>query len=243
MELTGIVLGTVEPMVQQPVWRINMKIMQISRRLAHHVLCFRPVDKNSPLYDMGKRCFDLGTSWFGLPPDTNRAFDIIRGAGSMCIKPKRGTYIIVIDVEHRHPESQLADVAHEIYHRVTGHYTGLRELIWVDEMLAFLFSHHALLAFGKNSYAQQQIASFCGQTICISLAEAQSFRNRRPHYMDEPYPAGFGSCIFETGIRLNNLVSWPDICTIVNCKSWDQWLSRVSVESQGPVMELLNISP
>ena len=96
--------------------------------------------------------YDFCVNLYGSPTDAGRPYSLENGIHSGC-SYWRNEYAIILSTGLKTREQQCMLIGHEMYHRATMHWKGLRRQPWIDEVLAFLTSLWYLHHQGFSSYA------------------------------------------------------------------------------------------
>ena len=167
-------------------------------------------------------------AWFGPVQDPHWTYEINYAFRAGLTKdPFRKCYLIMLWRTCKEYEPLYDGIGHEMYHRVTNSRKGLRQIYWIDEMLAFLTAHHLLSDFGQGAYADylEQLYKEEAFLSLKELSEVQPARGiKRIFYFP---PDGFVPGILRIGIALEKMVGWENICSLVHCRTWEQWLSSL----------------
>jgi hypothetical protein len=189
--------------------------------------------------------YQLYTEWFGIPIDARLPTVLVTGEFDACYRNRLlCEYTIVVRSDYESPEQRCAAIAHELYHRVTCRLGGLRRLQWLDEMLAFLASDHALRFNGMSEYADLRRDCYVNSTPRLTLAQAKRARSKRLAlgFGGFRYPDGFGAAVALLGISLLEATTWSDIRSITRHRSWTDWLVSMPTEVRKRASQILELS-
>lgn len=196
------------------------------------------------LINFSQKAYIHCVKWFGEPDDEKWQCTLNYGYSNGCARNwLLREYVIVIRNTYKYAEQKKAIIAHEIYHRATMRRKGLRQSVWVDEMVAFLVSQQILRAENLSNYADLRIQRHLEKQVKINISHLHKVRRRRIiiGYPCANYPTDFGASVACLGTELEYLVGWSNICRLVNCTSWDDWLDGLPLESRSIVLALLKI--
>jgi hypothetical protein len=203
---------------------------------------FEPHDPG--LHEYADRAYTSCVGWFGPPPDEHWRYEIVRAPQRACAVKSwlHRRYVLYIPSEYKKIEQQCATVGHEMYHRVTMRRRGLRELAWVDELVAFLAAERLLGEQGMEGYALQRMKRRLAATPRLPVTELHKVTMRRRFRagaLSTVYPPGFYEGIWDVGSRLAGLVDWNCICNLVTCAGWHEWLRSVPPNVRPEVCHLM----
>jgi hypothetical protein len=193
-----------------------------------------------------QRAWELCVGWFGPPSDPDWPAEIIcsnssRGSACNRIRLLRRYYLFVhanFETETIHYE--CANLAHEMYHRVTYTRPFLRSNIWIDEAMAYLTAQKILKTTGYQSYAKTLSEYYREERTPIDLADLRSVRPIRHWNPSKRYPPRFHVAAFRLGEALQVLVPWDDLCTLVKSPTLEAWMQNLFPESHFCVEQLLH---
>lgn len=224
-----------------------MHLLDRIRRALHAIDAFDPaLGQDEDLRAFAVAAYSQCVEWFGIPDDHRIGFSIVGGPYTALARDLISRqYVIVISNELRHAEPRFASIAHEMYHRVTMHRRGLREALWVDEMLAFLTTQRILCGMGFAEYADERLRRQREEASTMSVEQLRRARPLFRRYLwlsAVAYPAGFTAGSGVLGARLLEVVGWEHTARMIACHTWEQWLALLP-ESQVPkAVTLLEIS-
>jgi hypothetical protein len=188
--------------------------------------------------------FQRCCAWFGRPADADFRLCFVGAPFSGTSRSaKRRSYAIWISRQATSKEARLADLFHEMYHRVTMCCTGLRQELWVDETLAFLASQRLLQEAGLGQYAKLRLAFYFNPAKALAVPALKKARARKVLFglYGVHYPEGFNEGVAVLGFRLDQLLEWEAICRLAVDKTWSEWLGQIRPELHGKLGELLMI--
>jgi hypothetical protein len=183
--------------------------------------------------------------WFGEPADMDWTYTIeLYRYSALERDPFRHTYTIFLRKDYKSKEQFFADVAHEIYHRVTNWRSGLRRLMWVDEMIAFLATQHVLRGTGLSDYAdviKDHHYNRGNDEIPLNIRQLRRYNHRRPFpgILGSNYPKTFGNSVALIGLSLEEAVGWEAICRLTFAINWNEWYSWLSPDAASQARQLL----
>ncbi len=182
------------------------------------------------LYAFADAAYQYHVNCFGLLADAHWRYEILTAYKACAVRdPLRRVYILSVRECDQQPQDQLASVAHEMYHRVTSRRKGLGGLhkhLWVDEMLAFLATHHVMCEQGLSDYATAELRLCFAQNERLGIDTLKGLR-RKPdlgNLLSSQYPPGFRASIAVLGISIQSVVGWEAMCRLVHCRKWSDWL-------------------
>lgn len=223
----------------------NVGVLSLLRTIGSCITFWRDFYEDESLHELAAWAFTENVEWFGLPTDSSWRHTIVRGPFSaMSSDPRSQQYLIFIRSSYRSSEQLCSAVGHEMYHRVTLCHNGLRRFVWVDEMMAFLVSQHLLMKKGFNDYAQLRLRVRFESDVIMGIKDLRSARRRRVWLGIKgiAYPEGFGAGVAALGTKVENLVGWEQMCRLVHCKTWEEWLAPLAPGVRQEVSDLLDLS-
>lgn len=219
----------------------------MKKQLIELVSFFKSFDHqpDDDLKVMYSQAYQLGTLWFGVPKDDKAATRIVRSSVSCCAyDPIFMNYTISI-INDAVQECQIMYcIGHEVYHRVSHKKTGLRNIYWVDEMMAEATAFHVLQQTGFHDYASFLEIHY-GLYDLIDILQLP-LRCRVTHwitrYLDTDVPENFAQSVFTWGRRVEKVVGWDTMTHLIDCQTWSEWLDYVSADKRQEICSLLNIN-
>jgi hypothetical protein len=203
---------------------------------------FETVDPE--LSRIAHEAYDKCASWYGAPFDTHARVTVVRGPISAASYDFwRREYVIVISSAYDSHEDIARSVSHEMYHRFTLRTRGIHRRTWLSETLAFLTSVRFLECRGHNEYVRLLRQAVEEDSAELSLDELKAVRRRRFRGLlsGRMYPLGYSHSIGKIAFRLDAMLQWEHICSLVSFHGWDQWLASLPEASVADVRRLLEI--
>lgn len=195
------------------------------------------------LYKCADAAYQYYVSLFGMPKDASWSYEIITApSASVGRDPFRRMYIVAVRISEQNRERRLASAAHEMYHRVTLLRKGLhRQHLWVDEMLAFLATDKFLRDYGLRAYCDAELKRRYAMPHRLKIETLKGLRRRSNLFglVRSQYPPDFASTIAVLGKTLEQLVGWENICQLVHCRTWQDWIASLPQQVQPPVREII----
>lgn len=187
------------------------------------------------LYAIAEAAYQYNIRLFGPPKDASWKFEVVTAPNaSMARDPIRRIYILTVREYDAQPEHRLASVAHEVYHRVTSRRKGLHKYLWVDEMLAFLSTHHFLRDYGMNEYTEGYLQECYSQHKRLDIYTIKKVK-RRPLFLSlfkSHYPPKYSSSIAVLATTIETVVGWESMCKLVQCQTWNDWFEVIPERSR-----------
>jgi hypothetical protein len=197
---------------------------------------------DASLYSVAETAYEYHVKHFGPPKDPTWKFEIVTAPyAGMARDPFRRMYILTVREYDARPEQRLASVVHEVYHRITSRRIGLHKYLWVDEMLAFLSVHHFLCEHGLQNYAEDYLKLCYVQPKRLDIDTIKNLR-RRPSFLGllrSQYPPHFTSSIAVLATTMETIVGWTNMCNLVHCRSWREWLAAIPEKRRESVREIV----
>jgi hypothetical protein len=203
--------------------------------------------KDEELDAIAPRIYARCVDWFGPPIDPNWPYQIMGGPFGTTTRDffaKR--YIITIPTDCKTLEQRVAVLAHEMYHRVTMHRDGLRRQLWIDEMMAEVTTLKFLREAGFTWYANQWLCSLYDNPPALDMRDLQRGSRHKSglwNALGIEHHDEFYDKVALIGVELQRLVGWEQICRIVHCRTWDEWLASLSADLRAEVCDLLALTP
>ena len=193
--------------------------------------------------DAYKYCIEL----FGPPADPHRPYRLTNGTDevSSC-SYGLGLYTISLSPQCETLEEQCMVIAHEMCHRFIMHRKGMRQQVWVDELLAFLTSFWILRRQGLSEYAALLLENYINLPGKIDLRKLREFCSP-PWYiclknLGPIYPEHFYAEVARLAIALMRIASSNDLCRLAKVVSLEQWIDSLPEEKQYSVCRILEVS-
>ena len=99
-----------------------------------------------------EKCYELCTRWFGTPRDSGIPWRLFPADRGMLTRlPLCREYLIWYPLKDSFMAVCVC-IGHEMYHRVTANVSGLREQLWVEEMMACMTSYRVMQESGWRDY-------------------------------------------------------------------------------------------
>lgn len=220
-----------------------MGFIQAIRQFCNIVSAIEIHLQDSELDKFAERAYARCVEWFGLPRDPDKRYEIVGGLiGGTTRDLFDGHYIIVIPKSCQSWEQRVAVLSHEMYHRVTMRNGGLLNQLWVDEMLAAITELRMLRMEGLSAYADFYLHHICHDPTVLSANAVRTVRPKKNIFLRclaMEYPEGFYSGVSLLGTKLEQLVGWEQMCRIVHCRTWDEWLAPLPVDLRSEICDLL----
>jgi len=205
---------------------------------------YDPHVKDEKLHELARFSYQLCTEWFGVPPDHVRGYKLIYDVRNRCILPPfvKASYLIALKKGYAEPQ-YASIIAHEMYHRVTMPRPGIHRIRWVDEMIAYGVERHAVPELGYADYAEYMHKSFLERPDNLNVHIIKEFYMKgAPSGMDiEACKLQLDISGIALGVQLEALVGWKEICKIVGCLTWEDWLTNLVPEIREKVVALLDL--
>ncbi len=191
-----------------------------------------------------ERVSEVYRDWFGPPADPHWPAVLVAAAFEKCVRNfVLREYTVSIYYKLEREEEKKASIAHELYHRATMRFPGLRKQMWLDELLAFLATMHILKREGLTEFAEAYRNSLCLGYAPMDVHSLQRSRTKRSWRTlgGIVYPPRFLATVANVGTALDNLLEWHEICGLVTYREWRQWLNTLPPDVRPQTIELLGI--
>ena len=206
-----------------------------------------PISNQEKCEEFAADAYKYCTELFGPPADPHKPYRLINGPDevSSC-SYALGLYTITLSPQCETLEEQCMMIGHEMYHRFTMHRKGLRQQVWVDELLAFLTSHSFLKRQGYLDYADSYVRAYKNSDEKLNVKKLReyprpSFYNRLKNiglrYYDEFYYD-----IAQLEIALKAVLRSKDLYPLLKATSLDLWIDSLPEEKQYSVCRILEVS-
>jgi hypothetical protein len=193
------------------------------------------------LLDFAERTYRTYVEWFGAPADADWPYHLVRGNCNKCTRVAiLHSYVITIIRGYQTVEQRKSSVAHEMYHRVTMQRSGLRQQLWVDEMLAIMAQYNILKREGMYRYAIYALQYHIGSGKRYDVHQLRNVPRRRRLFR-VIYPPGFTAGIADLVSRLEDLIDWPIWCKLIHCTTWNEWIEFVPTDKRLQLEQLLHL--
>ncbi len=196
------------------------------------------------LYTFADVAYARYVEWFGPPKNPERPYKIKGGPYSgIGYDMFAREYVIVINKKYEYYEQCFATLAHEMYHRVTKHHRGLRQLLWVDEMMAEVSTRQLLCEQGYTDYADLRLQVDRQKVKQLNVSALKNAQRRRVllGLRGFAYPEGFAEGVSLLGATLEKIVGWEQMCRLIHCQTWDEWLVILPDDVRLQVCRLLGL--
>ena len=201
--------------------------------------------KDERLLELAEVSYELCTTWFGIPSDHAQTYYLLYSSQNRCIPPWFTIGPYVISLKSGYAEAQNASViAHEMYHRVTIKRPGIHRTWWVDEMIAYTLERHAVPELGYPDYARTMhnyLLESPGHSDARTIKEIIA-KGILPDMDRKATEFQLGCSIVSLGAQLEALVGWSNVCKIVGCPNWKEWLSHFTPPLRMKAAELLDLA-
>lgn len=140
-------------------------------------------------------------------------------------------------------EQDKAFVAQSMFKRVTRSRRGLLASYSIRTMLAFLAAQQFLEENGLSKYAEMIYRFWLnsGPDLDIVVFRGLNRKHELLWWMGFRKPIGLKATIARIDYEIDTIVSWPDICAMVRCKTWDEWLSRFPPDLRKQLKSILEL--
>lgn len=184
---------------------------------------------------------------FGPPADPHKPYRLINGIDeiSSC-SYTLGLYTISLSPQCETLEEQCMVIGHEMCHRFIMHRKGMRQQVWVDELLAFLTSFWFLRRQGLSEYAALLLENYINLPGKIDLRKLREFCSPSWYIclknLGPIYPEHFYAEVARLAIALMRIANSNDLCRLAKVVSLEQWIDSLPEEKQYCVCRILEVS-
>ena len=206
-----------------------------------------PIPNQEKCEEFAADAYQYCSEVFGPPADPHKPYRLTIGIDeiSSC-SYALGLYTISLSPQLETLEEQCMMIGHEMCHRFIMHRKGMRQQVWVDELLAFLTSHSFLKRQGYSDYAESFAQAYISSSGKLNVKKLREYprpslynrlKNMGPCYYEEFY------CdIAQLLIALKTVLRSNDIYLLLNATSLEQWIDTLPEEKQYSVCRILEVS-
>lgn len=206
-----------------------------------------PIPNHEKCEEFAAEAYKYCTELYGPPADPHKPYNLINGTNdtSICWYAL-GRYTISISPQFETIEEQCMIIGHEMYHRCTMHRKGMRQQLWVDELLAFVISHSFLKRQGYSDYAESYVQAYKDSREKLNVKKLREYprpsllnrlKNMGPKFYEEFYYD-----IAQLAIALKAILCSTDIYLILDATSLQQWINSLPEEKQYSVCSIMEVS-
>ncbi len=206
-----------------------------------------PVPNQEKCEEFAADAYKFCTELFGPPADLHKPYRLINGTDeiSACWYAI-GLYTISLSPKCETIEEQCMMIGHEMYHRFTMHRKGMRQQLWVDELLAFLTSHSFLKRQGYSDYAESFAQMHTSPIGKLDIKKLRGYPRpslyNRVKDMGLIYYEEFYFDIAQLFAALKTILGSKDIYPLLKASSLEQWIDSLPEEKQYCVCRILEVS-
>lgn len=217
--------------------------MEILRRIRAGLALDDSLNSDAEMRAFAERSYAMCVRWFGRHADQDWPVELVFGRENGCWRNSLlRCYTIVVGRHNETTEQRVATIAHEVYHRTTMLKKTARVQLWIDEMMAFLASQHALIETGYREYSTQRAEWYRSEPRLGSMEELWDAAPLRRGFQFI-YPAGLPETAAVIGMSLETRIDWSQVRLLVNAPDWANWLQRLPRECAEHAAAVLSSKP